>query len=103
MSKPVVTLLVDPTSVNSGENATLTWTVQDAVSCVASNSWSGAKNIAGGSEVISNITTNKTFVLTCSNPVGSTAVTKQLPSKQLLQLRLLILFLIKQPHLICSL
>ena len=81
MSKPVVTLLVDPTSVNSGENATLTWTVQDAVSCVASNGWSGAKNIAGGSEVISNITTNKTFVLTCSNPVGSTAVTKTVTVK----------------------
>ncbi|HTG04554.1 MAG TPA: hypothetical protein VK635_10940, partial [Bradyrhizobium sp.] len=44
---PTVSLAVSPTSVTSGGAATLTWSSNNAASCVASGAWTGAKTIFG--------------------------------------------------------
>lgn len=70
-SNPTVTLTANPSTVSSGGNSTLTWTVSDATSCTASGDWSGSKSTSGGSEVQTNITSNESYTLTCSNSNGS--------------------------------
>lgn len=60
-----------PITVPSGSMVNLTWTT-NAMSCQASNAWSGAKN--GGilqSETRGPITISSTFKLTCTNSAGS--------------------------------
>ncbi len=74
-SGPVVTFTASPSSVSSGGSSTLTWTVSGSVtSCTASgsSSWSGSKSTSGGSQMITNITSDTTFVLSCTGPGGTT-------------------------------
>jgi hypothetical protein len=74
---PTLTLSANPTTVNSGESSTLSWTVgNSATSCTKTGSWSGgltAGQITNGShnEVITNITMSSTYSLQCSNQFGS--------------------------------
>ncbi len=67
----------DNITLASGSNCTLSWTVSGgtATSCTATGNWSGSKSTAGGSEVQSNITTNKAYTITCSNANGSNSDT----------------------------
>jgi len=72
---PVITLIASPTSgaVNV-VNPILTWTTTNSpTSCTASNSWSGAKAVAGGSQTMGILNTVKTYTytLTCSNTSGT--------------------------------
>ncbi|NND65616.1 MAG: hypothetical protein HKM24_06595 [Gammaproteobacteria bacterium] len=69
-SVPEVTLVASPATVDEGNISTLTWSVSDADSCMASGAWSGIKNIAGGNETVSPNTTSQ-YILTCSNSAGS--------------------------------
>jgi hypothetical protein len=68
-----LTLSASPTSINAGNNSTLTWVVANATSCTASSSpanaqWTGNKSATAGShtQVISGITARTTFTLVCS-------------------------------------
>jgi len=75
--KPTVTFLANPGTVVSGDSSILQWAETGAVSCTASGNWSGSKSIPKGFELQSNITTNKSYTLTCVNRVGvSTAITR---------------------------
>ncbi|NND64538.1 MAG: hypothetical protein HKM24_01120, partial [Gammaproteobacteria bacterium] len=67
---PTVSLVASPTTVDSGDSTTLTWASTDADSCIASNGWAGVK-ATSGSEVITSLTTNSLFTLTCNNTTGS--------------------------------
>ncbi len=67
---PTVNLTANPASIPQGQNSVLSWTVQDATSCVASGGWSGSKNANGGSQTVSPWTTT-TYTLTCTGPGGS--------------------------------
>lgn len=72
---PVITLTASPTSgaVNT-VTPTITWTTANSpTSCTASNSWSGSKSVAGGSQTLAVLTTVKTYTytLTCSNAAGT--------------------------------
>ncbi len=71
---PAVDLKVNssdgPVSIPSNSAATLSWTSSNATSCTASNGWSGSK-ATSGSESTNNITTAKTYTLTCTNASGS--------------------------------
>ncbi|MBI4276752.1 hypothetical protein HY629_02845, partial [Candidatus Uhrbacteria bacterium] len=68
---PTVTLTANPTTVNTGGNTTLTWTVSNATSCTASGGWSGSKSVSGGSEVKSSLVSNQTYTLACTGPGGT--------------------------------
>jgi hypothetical protein len=51
-------------------SATLTWTSQNATSCYASGDWSGSKSLSG-SQSTGNLTSSKTYTITCSGSGGS--------------------------------
>ncbi len=72
---PSVTLDASPAGpISPGGSTTLKWTTQDnPSSCTASGDWSGTKP-ASGTQVISNMTSIKTyrFTLSCSNSAGGT-------------------------------
>jgi hypothetical protein len=65
---PTVNLSASPISVISGGSTNLSWTSTNATSCTAGGDWTGTKSLnSTAPETISNITTNKTFTLTCKN------------------------------------
>jgi hypothetical protein len=59
-----VAISVSPTSITSGNGATLTWSTTNATSCTASGGWSGTKATSGTLSV--SPTANSTYTLTCS-------------------------------------
>ncbi|MFA5830250.1 MAG: putative Ig domain-containing protein [Candidatus Paceibacterota bacterium] len=69
---PEVSLVADPTSILTGGSSTLTWSgITDATSCTASGSWSGSKDIGGGTQVVSPAVTS-TYTLSCTGLGGTT-------------------------------
>jgi hypothetical protein len=68
---PTVDLKVNnsdgPITVPYGSSITLTWTSSNANSCTASGGWSGSKSISG-SLTLSNLTSSRTYTLSCSGP-----------------------------------
>lgn len=90
--KPVITITANPTSIQSGGSTTITWTAQNAFYCVASSKisgyiadWYGTLNPIGGTKVINNLTSNRTFGIDCINKVndqvsGSVSVVVEPPS-----------------------
>lgn len=59
-----------PIYVPYNSSITLSWVANNVTSCQASGDWSGAKTISG-SEIISGITSNKNYILTCTGPFGN--------------------------------
>ncbi|MFM8517604.1 MAG: choice-of-anchor D domain-containing protein, partial [Nevskiaceae bacterium] len=71
---PKITLTADKTTVASGGSVTLSWTVTNAESCLASGQWSDAKNKSGGSETVGPLTRRSSdFILTCRGRAGDEA------------------------------
>lgn len=77
---PVLSLLTaNPTTVVSGGSSTISWTLSgQATSCTKSGDWTGTltgADVTDGShnEIVTNITTNSSFSLQCSNAVGNSA------------------------------
>lgn len=68
---PTVTLTADNTTVAYNTATTLRWTSTSATSCTASNGWSGSKAIPSGNQSTGNLTTGRTYTLTCTNATGS--------------------------------
>jgi hypothetical protein len=69
---PTVTLSANPTSVQAGDSATLTWSTTGAASCVASGQWSGSRAVSG-SQSVGPINVESTYTLTCTGSGGSAA------------------------------
>jgi len=67
---PTASLTASPTSIASGASSTLTWSSNNASSCVASGAWSGSKAIAG-SQSTGALTASKTYSLSCTGSGGS--------------------------------
>ena len=63
-----VTLSANPTFLEFGDSTTLNWVTSGSPdSCVASGSWSGTKNVNGGSENILNVPVgDHSYTITCS-------------------------------------
>jgi hypothetical protein len=59
-----------PVSISYNTSANLTWTSTNANSCTASGAWSGTKATAG-SQSTGNLTSQKTYTITCSGDGGS--------------------------------
>lgn len=68
---PTVNISANPSILDIGQSAVLTWTSSNANTCVASDGWSGAKSVSGSQTVSPSIT--RTYVLTCSNANGSSS------------------------------
>lgn len=66
---PTLTFNTNKTNVTSGETVTLTWSATNANTCMASNGWDGARSLSGNETLL--MTAKLTFVLKCSNSVGS--------------------------------
>jgi hypothetical protein len=73
---PLVSLVANPTTGQSGGSSTLTWWSFNATSCTASNvgaegsTWSGPQPIIG-SDVLGPLTATATYSLTCTGPGGT--------------------------------
>jgi len=63
-----------PITISYNSAANLSWTSQNADSCTASGAWSGTKSISG-SESSGNLTSAKSYTITCSNSCGQAADT----------------------------
>ncbi|HVY81193.1 MAG TPA: hypothetical protein VG994_09455 [Steroidobacteraceae bacterium] len=66
---PSVTLTASATSVVKGQGVTLTWSSQNATSCVASGDWAGSRALSG-SESIASLQAPATYKIECSNAEG---------------------------------
>ncbi|HEY4515415.1 MAG TPA: hypothetical protein VJJ22_04680, partial [Candidatus Paceibacterota bacterium] len=69
---PVVNLSASPTSIQSGESTTLTWSTTGVTSCVASNNknnpqWDGPVAIGSGNKTITNLTVTTIFTIKCTD------------------------------------
>jgi hypothetical protein len=62
-----------PASLGPDENATLSWTASNAVSCSAYGGWTGGRSPTGGTETIGPIRYAKSYGLRCRNSLGKTA------------------------------
>lgn len=69
---PTVDININPSVVNRGESAILTWTSQNATYCTASNGWSGNVNLSGSMNR-SNLLDNTTYTIVCYNSQGQSA------------------------------
>lgn len=67
---PTLQLIADADTITPGGNITLTWSSSNALSCISSNGWSGAKPTSG-SQLIQNLTATTTFTLECTGAGGS--------------------------------
>jgi len=67
---PTISLQASPALVSFNGSTELSWSSTDATSCSASGAWSGTKNTAG-SQTISSLTANSTFVLSCTGERGT--------------------------------
>ncbi len=65
---PTLSFSASPTSVTSGQSATLSWSAMNTTSCTASGGWSGTKSISGSQSV--SPTSNTIYTLTCSGEGG---------------------------------
>jgi|GEM_PF-1001756 len=72
---PVVVLSSNPMDVLSGDSSTITWqTSANVTGCWSDGDWSsGYRDARGGSKLITNITSRKTFKITCWDAPGNTS------------------------------
>jgi hypothetical protein len=72
-SAPAVTFTANATSVTAGQPVQLTWSSQNATTCIASGTtaWSGSEPTSGTLAV--SIDSTSTLTLTCTGPGGSAA------------------------------
>jgi hypothetical protein len=67
---PTLTFSASPTTINSGQSSTLSWSATNATSCTASGGWTGTKSTAGSQSVSPTATT--TYTLACTGAGGTT-------------------------------
>jgi hypothetical protein len=71
---PTLSFSASPATVDQNGSTTLTWNSSDATDCAASGDWSG--NLAlSGSRLISGLTSDSQFSLTCTGPGGTSSDT----------------------------
>ncbi len=65
-----ISFWADSFVVSPGTSTTLRWTSERTSSCAASGDWSGSKDVLLGFLSTGNLTTEKTYILTCSDSNG---------------------------------
>lgn len=77
----ITSFFVNPSSIQTGNTATLNWTSVHATACIASGDWTGNQAFNGpiqlGVQNVS-ITTTKTYTLSCGNGVSTSTQTAYL-------------------------
>lgn len=68
--EPTVSLIASPEAVAYGGSTQLTWSSTDALSCLASDGWSGDQPTSG-SQSLENLITTITYTLACSGAGGN--------------------------------
>src|SRR3989338_2923099 len=68
---PVITISANPNPVSYNTASAIIWS-SNATSCFATNDWSGSKPTSG-TDSTGNLTSEKIYGITCSNPSGSNA------------------------------
>jgi hypothetical protein len=66
---PTVNISANPTSINSGQSSTISWSSTNATSCTASGGWSGTLPVSGSQSV--SPLANSVYAITCTNGGGS--------------------------------
>src|SRR3989344_2674440 len=73
--RPIVILTADDTSIDRNDNTTIRWSVSNnADTCIASggtSGWAGNQSRTGGTFNTGNMTSDRTFSITCTNNFGS--------------------------------
>jgi hypothetical protein len=69
---PTVSLSASPTSIASGDSATVIWSAANATACTASGAWTGAM-ATSGSKATGAMTATKTYTLSCTGAGGTAA------------------------------
>jgi hypothetical protein len=69
----VVSLSANPQTIQSGQQATISWKVSSAEICKAEGDWSGSKDAQAGSENTEILSEGKTYTIVCTNGGGSTS------------------------------
>ena len=72
--QPTVNLTADRTSISYNQGTTVRWYSINATSCYASGGslgWAGVRNVGSGSFYAGNLTSSKTFSITCTGPGGT--------------------------------
>jgi len=67
---PAVNISASPTNVAYGGSTTFSWTTSNVDTCIASGNWSGSRSTSGSINR-NNLTSDKTYTLTCDGPNGS--------------------------------
>ena len=68
---PSVDLTINKTSARVGQDATLTWTSQNATNCTASGGWSGAQPTSGTATIEATQVGSSSFQISCTGAGGS--------------------------------
>ena len=69
---PTVSFSLAPTSIQTNQSTTLSWSSTDATSCTASGAWSGSKSTSGSASTgIQTTTGTLTYNLTCTGAGGT--------------------------------
>ena len=63
-----VSISANPSTINQGSSATLSWSSSNASSCFASGGWSGSKSTSGSETVFPSFTT--AYTMTCNSSTG---------------------------------
>ncbi len=66
---PTLSISANPSSIQSGQGSTLSWSSSNASSCAAAGAWSGSKPVSGNQGV--QPASNATYTLTCTGSGGS--------------------------------
>jgi hypothetical protein len=69
--QPTVTLSVAPTTIQTGQTATLTWTSANATGCTASGAWTGSQAGSGTQSVTPSSAGAQSFAISCTGPGGT--------------------------------
>lgn len=77
---PTVTFTALPVSGVSPLTTNLTWSSTGASTCAASGGWTGAK-ATSGTQVITGVTANTTYTLTCSTSAGTAQLSWTAPTQ----------------------
>lgn len=77
-----LTLAVNPTSVQPGQFATLSWSATNVTSCTASGDWTGPQAISGSENIDLESAKSLTFNLSCTGSNGTQSQTATLSVAQ---------------------
>jgi uncharacterized protein (DUF1800 family)/Tfp pilus assembly protein PilX len=82
IAPPTLTFSASKTQLAENTGTQLKWKASDATSCLASGDWSGPQNTSGSFDT-GNLTSDKTYTLSCTGPTGRverTVVVKMAPA-----------------------